>query len=422
MGDICKMHIVFVTTELATVKNSSGGLASFTANMARIFSNNGHKVTVLLASVKENDAVFDDDFVVESTYIKKYIWDFFDKIASCLKTFVPAGRDEIRRILVDLYRCRQIKCKLRKISNKEKIDIIHYCNLGATALSSDGNVPYLIRISSFQNICRGANFPSGDIEYSSNPSQMNEKLIEHALKKSRYNVSPSNIVADIARKHLNIEAAVLESPFVLNENDWDYGYYNNFAKGKKYIIHYGRLSYLKGTHIVAALVKAFLNYYPDMHLVLVGDSRDMYDKFGNTIKAHELVKDCAGQYVNRVIYAGRLVREQLYPLIQNAELCILPSRIENLSNACIEAMAMGKIVVATNGASYEQLIEDGVNGFLRERDNPDSFLEGIEEALSLSESEKKAMSENAKKTVERLSPDNIYKQYLAYYQKVIQEW
>ena len=54
------MHIVFVTTELATAGNSSGGLASFTANMARIFAANGHRVTILLAAVKEEKLVFDD--------------------------------------------------------------------------------------------------------------------------------------------------------------------------------------------------------------------------------------------------------------------------------------------------------------------------------------------------------------------------
>ncbi len=42
----------------------------------------------------------------------------------------------------------------------------------------------------------------------------------------------------------------------------------------------------------------------------------------------------------------------------------LPSRIDNLTNTCIESMALGKVVIGTQGAIFEQLIEDGVNCFL----------------------------------------------------------
>ena len=40
---------------------------------------------------------------------------------------------------------------------------------------------------------------------------------------------------------------------------------------------------------------------------------------------NELIRKSAGEYADRVIYAGRLVREQLYPLIKGAEVCLLPS-------------------------------------------------------------------------------------------------
>ena len=38
------MHVVFVTNELASTNNASYGLATFTANIARIFRDNGHYV------------------------------------------------------------------------------------------------------------------------------------------------------------------------------------------------------------------------------------------------------------------------------------------------------------------------------------------------------------------------------------------
>lgn len=93
-------------------------------------------------------------------------------------------------------------------------------------------------------------------------------------------------------------------------------------------MHYGSLKYLKGIHIVAQLAERFLRENSNMYLVLAGNSEEILDKSVKKIRAHELVIQSVGRYADRVLYAGRLVREQLYPLIQNAELCLLPSRIE----------------------------------------------------------------------------------------------
>jgi glycosyltransferase involved in cell wall biosynthesis len=421
MEGIVKMHIVFVTTELATMNHSSGGLASFTANMARIFAKKGHKVTILLVATTKETLIFDEEIALEMTYVKKTIWNMFDTWAKWMhvKKENPA---EIRRFLVNLYKSGQVKAKIKEIDKKEKIDIVHYCNLGALALRASSSIPYVIRISSFMNMCQGAELPDGNIGYEDNKPSIKDRLTEYTLKKARYTISPSNLLADIGRRYLGIESTVLESPFVLKKEEWNYDIYDSIIEGKKYILHYGSLRYAKGTHVVAQLAEKLLRGNPDVYLVLAGNSEEMLDASGNKIKAHELVKKSAGQYADRVVYAGRLVREQLYPIVQKAEVCVLPSRIENLSNACIEAMAMGKIVVATNGASYEQLIEDRISGFLCERDNAESFLQGLGEALRLSSEEKEGMSARAMEITKRLAPEKIYANYMEFYKKVIEEW
>lgn len=417
------MHIVFVSTELATSNNSSGGLASFNANMARIFSQKGHKVTILLALVKPTDMVFDKDISLHITYIEKEIWEKFEKLAYYVTLFKKEKKDVTRKMFVNLYKSKQVKLALEEINKKDKIDIVHYSNHGALNLRANPAIPYVVRVSGFLNIWHGgANIPYGSLDYRDNPLTIKDKLEEYTVKKSKYVIFPSKLLAEIARENIGVNPTVLESPFNLKKSDWDHSVYNNMCQGKKYIIHYGSLRYMKGIHVVAQLSKKFLQQNPDMYIVLAGNSEMITDEFGNTMKAHELVIKNAGIYANRVFYVGRLVREQLYPFIQNAELCLLPSRIENLSNACIEAMAMGKIVVATNGASYEQVIEDRVSGFLCKRDDAESFLQGINEALTLEEEEKQKMRENAKKRVERLNPENVYRQYLEFYKKVIREW
>ena len=417
------MHIVFVTSELATKNISTGGLGTFTANMARIFAGKGHEVDILLVSTKEQLIEFDDNIHVENVMIPMNEWQEVDFIAKQLSKGDEDKSITIRRFSNILYKAEKTAEYIRNIDGRSRIDIVHYSNHGAFALFADKKIPYVIRISGFLNIWHGANHLYKRLTFLDNPEKYNEKIEHAVLKRARNVIAPSKVLAGMGEKELGIKhIEVIESPYMHHESEWDTKIHDRYLRDKKYIIHFGNLKYMKGIHIVAGIVKKLLEAHPDLYMVLAGNDNDLYESIGEHIKASEMVLRAAGENSDRVMYVGKINREQLYPLIKNSMVCILPSRIENLSNACIEAMAMGKIVVATNGASYEQLIEDGVNGFLRERDNSDSFLEGIERAIALSEEEKEKVSINAKRTVERLSPDNIYEKYLNYYQKVIKEW
>ena len=422
LKEVLIMHIVFVTTELATMHNVSGGLASFTSNMARICVANRHRVTIILSTVKEESLTFDDDIMLEKIFVKKQVWDALNRATKICIRDKKENANEARKFLVNIYRSGQVRKRIKEINKREKIDIVHYCNLCALAFRASKYIPYVIRISGFDVMCKGADLPDGKIDYDVDKLSIKDKLVDYTVKKARYVISPSNLLADEGRKTLGIDATVIESPFLLSKTNWDYSIYNSLVGNKKYIIHYGRLGYLKGTHIVAEIANEVLHKFPDIYLVLVGSNGELLDENGGKVKSDKLVKKRAGDYSDRVIYAGVLVREQLYPLIEKAELCLLPSRIENLPNACIEAMSMGQIVVGTNGASFEQLIDDKKSGFLCERDNPDSYFLAIDEALNMSIEEKNEMKSEAREVTERLKPQKIYEKYVEFYEKIIEEW
>lgn len=416
------MHLVIVTCELADLGHSSGGLASFTANLARIFRDHGHKVTVILATTQKEERKLEEGIFIRNIYLEKSLWNSFHYIAKLLSSEEEKKQDEIRRAIVNIYKSEQVEKEIRSVDAVEKIDIIHACSLCALSLGLDNRIPYVVRISSFTNICRGAETPKGCIDYKKNSLTIKEELENRAMKKARYVISPSNLMAELAQKYLDVSPTVIESPFLLHTDHWDYDVYNSLVKGKKYIIHYGRLSYGKGTHVVAQMAQRLLEKHLALRILLAGNDMEMVDDRGNKIYAHELVMNSAGKYANRVIYAGNLRREQLYPLVQNAELCLLPSRIDNLPNACIEAMAMGKIVIGTQGASFEQLITDQVSGFLCERDAVEDFYGAVDKVLCMDSKERHLIEEKAVACLNRLTPEVIYEKYLAFYEKVIGEW
>lgn len=418
------MHIVYVTTELATKSNSSGGLASYVANMSRVFAAHGHKVTIVLVTTKELTVEFEPEIEVINVFVEKSKWDEISNVAemSIYNVQKVSKMSGYKSVLLYVYKSKIAFEEIQRIHKKNPIDIIQVTNLGFLSCQFDNTIPYVVRMSSFLNMCDAANKQVVNKDYGLHQMSLINKVHLDVIKENRYTISPSNFLKRIAEQEYGFSLDVLESPFLLKEEDWNEDIYTKMLKGKKYILHFGSLKYLKGIHVVADIAECLLEKYPDVYLVLAGyDSYlDMGD--GRQILASEFVTYKAGMYADRVIYVGRPVREELYPIIKHAEACLLPSRIENLSNACIEAMAMGKIVVATDGVSYEQLIENRFNGFLCERDNPFSFLKGVEEAIGLTLEQKKIMSERAKKTVERLNPENIYDKYLEYYNRVINEW
>ncbi|MEJ1933605.1 glycosyltransferase, partial [Nostoc sp. NIES-2111] len=57
-------------------------------------------------------------------------------------------------------------------------------------------------------------------------------------------------------------------------------------------------------------------------------------------------------------------------------------RHESLSMVALEAMALGKLVVATQVGGIGEAIQDGVCGFLAPPDDPEALAEAVERALA----------------------------------------
>jgi glycosyltransferase involved in cell wall biosynthesis len=70
-----------------------------------------------------------------------------------------------------------------------------------------------------------------------------------------------------------------------------------------------------------------------------------------------------------------LSREEYLSRIAACEIVVAPRRKEGIGMAFLEAMAMGKCVVAHNDATMNEYIKDGVNGILFDADRPIAITE-----------------------------------------------
>lgn len=161
-------------------------------------------------------------------------------------------------------------------------------------------------------------------------------------------------------------------------------------------------------------MERFLEENPNYYFVFVGDVCSI-----NGESASNLLCRRAGRCVERVIIFNALPHEQLYPIIRQSQFVILPSLMENLSNACIEAMYFEKVVIGTDGASFEQLITHGKNGLLCRIGDSKDLFDKMQIAVLMTEEEKGRMGKLAKRRIDKLKPEYAVKRLVQLYEYVI---
>ena len=104
--------------------------------------------------------------------------------------------------------------------------------------------------------------------------------------------------------------------------------------------------------------------------------------------------------LNCLSIKGFVSRDKLNKAYQNADICIIPSLFDNSPNTVYEAMAYGKIIVASSVGGIPEIIGDSKNGFLFEPNNIQDLINKITDAIELVMSGcHKEMSQNARERI-----------------------
>ena len=85
------------------------------------------------------------------------------------------------------------------------------------------------------------------------------------------------------------------------------------------------------------------------------------------------------QLADHVIWHGRLTPDKVIRRLQTADVCLLSSLSEGLSNAALEGMACGLPVVTTDVGGMREAIRDGVEGFLVPARDPVAIADALAE-------------------------------------------
>jgi len=159
------------------------------------------------------------------------------------------------------------------------------------------------------------------------------------------------------------------------------------------IVSVGQLARIKGHRL---LIEAFatLKGHANAHLVLVGDGPE--ETFLRKLVA-------ARGLTERITFTGHLADP--LPLIAAADVFVQPSLTEGMSNALMEAMALGRCILATRVGAASDMMADGKEGQLVEP-NVQGLAAGLECVLE-DPSLRARLGEGALKRSQEFSTDRI---------------
>lgn len=168
----------------------------------------------------------------------------------------------------------------------------------------------------------------------------------------------------------------------------------------------GRMVYDKGISYIIEAVEKIED--KKIKFVFIGDGpyceilKNQYKGWIETNKIHVL-----GQ------------RNNVMEILSGCDLFLFATLHENLSNALLEAMAVGLPVVATNVGGNPEVVQNGENGFLIPPENSDKMVEYITKV----EDDERLKESFSKKSVEiiseKFSQEHLYKEINSIYKLLL---
>lgn len=390
------MRIAFLTPEFVTEPYFSGGLANYVHRLSRALAAAGHDVHVLVRADRDECA--------------------FDFHGLAVHRIAPKSTSRHRDLLGPdagpdteawLGYSEAVSQRLSTLNAEKPFDLAQASNSRGCGLLTalQTTVPLVTRISCYRPLWNTAcRIPrTGDVIAT-------ERIELQQIKVSRAVFAPSRMLAGIIRQEAGIpHVPVLPTPMYVETASTDHTLFERHLAGRSYLLFVGRYQEHKGFHHLVRALPEVLAEHPHLYAAFVGADAPGMNRPSMAAWAREYLAD----FTDRTVFLGQTPHTALYPIMQNATLVVLPSLVDNLPNTCLEAMALGRPVLGTHGASFDELITHGENGFLTSPGNVPELAHAMQEALARPDLER--IGRAATDTAARFSPENAVTAHLKFY-------
>ncbi len=181
---------------------------------------------------------------------------------------------------------------------------------------------------------------------------------------------------------------------------------------------FGTLSRVSPEKGLTTLLEGFAEakkIFPHIRLIIIGDCPEEHEKYIKKIKQYIQEKGLT----ESVKILGS--REDALEILKCVDFYISPSQSEGLPYNLLEALAVGKPVIATDIPGNNDIIRKSVEGILIPANSPRSLAHGILNMLELGSAERQAMQQNGKARIrDQFSLRVMTEKTFSLYKKVLE--
>lgn len=188
---------------------------------------------------------------------------------------------------------------------------------------------------------------------------------------------------------------------------------NNFHKysNSLHVIYIGKLSKLKGADFLGNIINGVHRQMKDVNFTIIG-----HDEKKNGSSEREKINSNL-IYKDKVRFIERLTNAEILEHISESKLLILPSITESLGMVVIEAFSNRIPAVAFKVGGLEEVIDNGLNGFLIEPFDIDEFVDKINQILNMEQEKYNTFCELAyAKYLHYFNLENTMKDLINFYE------
>jgi len=384
------MHIAFLTPEYSCDEERQGGLGNYLRKVGLELYRRGHRVSILCLAGENAEW---DDHGIQVKEIKRFRF--------CYKLMRLRPMYPYLMAMAQIRSAGRLGRELLKLHSSSRVDIAQASSYGAPGYTVRRNrqIPLVCRISSYTPMLRsacGQQRTFGDL--------LADWLEVRQALDARASFTPSDFVADNYARLEGYRPLTIRTPATLEPIDLDSSFYDRHLRQQEYLLYFGTFNRIKGVDLLSPVIRTVLDRHPSIKFVFVGRDHG----FGNGCGAVEALRNANPAHQARLFFHPSLPKAQLYPVIGNAVGVLMPSRVDNYPNACLEAQALGVPVVGTCHSSLEEMVEEGVTGFLARNGDAKSFGDATERLLVLSPTKREQMRQSILSvTAARVAEDRV---------------
>lgn len=189
-------------------------------------------------------------------------------------------------------------------------------------------------------------------------------MSRQVFSRSLTNVAPSRFLDSIF-KDRGFPVKVIPNP--INLEDYTFRRRHEVGPRLLYVRAFDR-TYNPG--LAVRILEQLTARHPEAALCMVGPDKDGMRSAVETLARELNVHD-------RVRFTGKLAPEVWRKVSCDYDIFINTTDVDNTPLSVLEAMALGLPVISTSVGGLPDLVTDGVDGFLVDRDAPDQFVERI---------------------------------------------